>query len=107
MPTFTIQGEIRFVSYITGPAHILLGLRFTVGASSATPSFICKPAAQQWADGKLDENAIAEAVATGVAEVSESLNVAEIVYVADDTPRYPLYAHCAKLLAERFLQGLP
>jgi hypothetical protein len=104
MPTFTSEGERHFVSYITGPSHIRLGLRFSA-SPVPSPEITCQPAIGASDHAAIDERLLLEAVAAGTAEASPLLTIAEVFYVADDSPRYSLYRHCAKLLAERFLQG--
>jgi hypothetical protein len=104
MPTFTTKGDQHFVSYITGPSHILLGLRFS-DVPILRPEIIQQPAVGSCNHGEIDEPSLIEAVIAGTADVSLSLAVAQVIYVADDSPQYSLYRHCAKLLAERFLQG--
>src|SRR5262245_25233926 len=103
MPGFTKKGDTYFCSYITGPSHVLLGLR--LGSPSVIPSMVRLPAKQNCQHGALDEDRIREAVQQGLAQVfarlGVELHVAEISYVADDSPRYEMYQHCAMLLAER------
>jgi len=41
----------------------------------------------------------------GVQEFGAGLYPTTIVYVANDSPRYALYQHCAKLIAERLTAG--
>ena len=57
----------------------------------------------------LEEARIKKAVLDGVAEARQttgfSLHAAEIVYVANDSPRYDIYKHCANLLAQRVAAG--
>ena len=104
MPTFTTEGNRLFVSYITGPSHVRLGLAFSEMAIPL-PTIVCQPPIGTCNHGETEEALLVEAVAAGVAHVNPSLHVAEIVYVANDSPHYSLYRHCARLLAERFLQG--
>jgi hypothetical protein len=55
----------------------------------------------------LDEERIREAVLQGISEAAArlgaELQIAEISYVTDDSPRYEIYQHCAALLAERLI----
>lgn len=104
MPTFTEDGERTFVSYITGPSHVRLGLRFG-DAPVATPALVRQPPMGSCSHGEIDELSLIEAVRAGVVAVSPELHVVEIFYVADDSPRYSLFSQCAKLLAERFKSG--
>ena len=111
MPDFFQQGDVRFVSFITGPCHNLLGLEFgspVVGQ----PVMEAKPAIGACDHGRIDEVELLKAVVMGVADSSGPgsvpLSVRRIVYVVDDSPRYDIYRHCAKLLASRMrANGLP
>ncbi|MBL9090246.1 MAG: hypothetical protein JNL96_03425 [Planctomycetaceae bacterium] len=104
MPTYTTDGDREFVSVITGPSHVRLGLKFTVGRVES-PVLVKQSPIGDCHCGQLDEAKIVAAVVSAVAEVNQRLGVAEIVYVADDSPRYSLYARCAKLLALRHADG--
>ena len=107
MPQFTKHGHRYFVSYITGPSHVLLGLAF--GQADAAPAIFEIPPVGGCHHGSLDEARIRDAVRGGLADAREraaiTLHATEIVYVADDSPRYDLYRHCAFLLAERVGRG--
>ena len=102
MATFTTDGDTHFVSIVTGPSHVRLGLRFT-DSRVEKPAMVRRPAVGNCDHGALDEAEIASAVASGIADVSLVIYAAEIIYVADDSPRYSLYARCAQLLAQRFV----
>lgn len=110
MPDFFQQGDVRFVSYITGPSHNLLGLEFG-SQLVGQPLMEARPAVGACDHGRIDEAELLKAVLMGVAESSspgsQSLTVRRIVYVVDDSPRYDIYRHCAKLLSRRVLDGLP
>src|ERR1035438_3080227 len=99
MPGFTQKDGRFFVSYITGPSHVLLGLSF--GQSSIEPVMIRQPKSHSCDHGPLDERRIREAVIAGVAAADSNLYPTEIIYVEDDSPRYEMYQHCAFLLAQR------
>lgn len=107
MPVYWKQGPRYYVSYITSPSHVRLGLTFDKHANA--PSLTCEPAIGKGPPTQFDEEKIVEAVLAGVYEVNlehnRHLNVTDIAYVADDSPRYSLYQHCAKLIAERVVQG--
>jgi hypothetical protein len=107
MPHFTKQGHRYFVTYITGPSHVRLGLAF--GASDGEPAMIQRPPVAACDHGRLDEESIRAAVRDGLADARDRAGVTvratEIVYVADDSPRYDIYRHCAFLLAERVGRG--
>jgi hypothetical protein len=106
MPTFTTIGPRHFVSLVTGPSHVRLGVRFST-SPVASPSVVREAPISGCGHGELDEVVIVNAVLAGIAEVSSSLFAAEVIYVADDSPQYSLYTRCAKLLADRFINGLP
>ena len=107
MPQFTKRGHRYFVSYITGPSHVLLGLAF--GQADGEPLLVQKPPVGGCHHVPLDEGRIREAVRDGLADARDragiALHATEIVYVADDSPRYDTYRHCAYLLAERVASG--
>lgn len=111
MPDFFQQGDVRFVSYITGPSHNLLGLEFGCPAVGQ-PLMETRPAVGACDHGRIDEAELLKAVALGLADSSASglkpLAVRRVVYVVDDSPRYDIYRYCARLLASRVLvDGLP
>lgn len=105
MPTYMKDGERHFVSLITGPSHVRLGVEFST-VPVETPRVVCESAIGERVHGKIDETALVSAVRSGIAEVSANLHPAEIVYVDNDSPRYSLFSQCAKLLAERQIQDL-
>lgn len=59
----------------------------------------------------LDPQQILKAVADAATAANEELGTAfypaVIRYVADDSPRYPLYGHCTTLLIRRLACGEP
>jgi hypothetical protein len=103
MPGFTQKDGRYFVSYITGPSHVYLGLAF--GQSPAEPAMIRQPKLGHCDHGPLDEQRIRDAVFAGVAESQSGLHPTEIIYVEDDSARYDIYQHCAFLLAQRVASG--
>jgi hypothetical protein len=103
MPTFIRKDGRYFVSYITGPSHVLLGLSF--GPASTQPALVCKPSASHSDHEPLDESRIREAVMAGVAEAGVQLHPVEIVYCEGDSPCYELYQHCGRVLAQRVASG--
>ena len=107
MPQFSQRNGRFFVSYITGPSHVLLGLAF--GERPATPVLVRQPAVGACSHGQLDEGQILAAVLAGIAaakhETGRTLNPTEIIYVENDSPRYSLYQHCAYLIAQRVTNG--
>lgn len=109
MPSYWTDGGCYFVSYITGPAHVLLGLRLWRGGGEAHVAMTRRPAVGQCGCGPVDEEQVRGAVLTGITSANTALETdwqpTEIVYVEDDTPRYSLYSHCAALIVERVNGG--
>jgi hypothetical protein len=111
MPTFHQQGDVRFVAYITGPTHNLLGLEFA-SCDVGQPVLEARQSTAACSHGRIDEAELVKAVFLGLADAGASgsapLWVRRVVYVVDDSPRYDIYRHCAKLLASRQLHdGIP
>ena len=110
MPTYLQSGEFYGVSYITGPAHVLLQVAFS-SVPVAEPSLVALPAISTLPQTALDpqqiSRAVLDAAATTNAELGTAFFPAVIRYVADDSPRYPLYGHCATLLIRRLASGEP
>lgn len=104
MPQFGHQDGFDTVAYITGPSHLLLGIRFSDQGSESI-ELIKRPRSGTCSPGPLDERRIAEAIRAGVAaanaETGAGLAVAQAFYVERDTPRYDLYQWCAYQLALR------
>ena len=103
MPGFWRQHDRYFVTYITGPSHVLLGLSF--GSAGIEPSLVRLPRAGSCDHGPLDESRIREAVMAGVAAAGVPLHPVEIVYCDGDSPRYEIYQHCGCVLAQRVASG--
>jgi hypothetical protein len=103
MPTFSVEDGRHFVEYVTGPSHIRLGLLLTT-APVENPLIIERPAIGQCTHGEIDRAQLVGAVRAGIACVSATIYAAEIIYVANDSPRYSLFSRCAALLAERFFE---
>ena len=101
MPQFSTDGDLEFVSYVTGPTHVRLGLK--LAKSPRTAVLTRRPAIGGCAHGALDPALVQEATLLGVADASAELFVERIDYVADDSPDDRLYRVCARLLAEKFL----
>lgn len=108
MPSFTTDGRRYFVSFITGPSHVRLGIEWaaepeeSVALERLLPIGGCE-------HGELTETLVAESVDAGIAEANRRLGVAyrpaRILYVANDSPRYDLFQHCASLLVQRHADG--
>jgi hypothetical protein len=101
MPHFSQDGDLDVVSYVTGPKHVRLGLKFAT--SPRTTVLTVRPPIGGCDHGVLDPAKIEDAVLRGVADASAELFVERIEYVANDSPDYVLYNVCARLLAARFL----
>jgi hypothetical protein len=104
MPQFECQQGFDTVAYVTGPSHVLLGIRF--GGAMNTPfELIKRPSVGSCDHALLDERKIIESIEAGVAAANEEtgakLSIAQAFYVEDDSPRYDLFRHCAYLLASR------
>jgi len=110
MPSYTQSGEFYGVSYITGPAHVLLQVSFA-SVPVSEPSLVALPAVSALPHTALDPQQILGAVLSAAtatnAELGTAFFPAVIRYVADDSPRYSLYAHCATLLIRRLASGEP
>jgi hypothetical protein len=106
MPSFTTKNGCYFVSYITGPSHVKLGVRFTDRV--AEPGLIKQPAKGSCFHGLLDEDRIRTAVQDGIAAFQGEgmrLYVEEIIYVENDSPRYDLYRAAAYSLIKHYASG--
>jgi hypothetical protein len=103
MPVFTRKGSRLFITCITGPAHVLLGLSFL--REPIEPVLIRQPYPNRCDHGKLDVARIREAVLSGVAEAKSDLYPSEIIYTEGDSPSYDIYQHCAFLLTQRSALG--
>lgn len=108
MPGFTIMEGRHFITLVTGPAHVLLGIRFSAQPSTAEPALIAWPARDGTAVAALDATRIGAAVAQALAAQRAAGNAVfadEIVYVEDDPPRYDLYRIAAERLVAHYLAG--
>jgi hypothetical protein len=108
MPHYFRSDEFFGVTYITGPSHIALELAFGP-QPDAEPLLIELPCAASAPERTVDPQQIRSAVldasrATN-AELGTSFFPSAIRYVADDSPRYSLYAYCATLLIRRVVSG--
>lgn len=105
MPQFSTKDGRHYVSYITGPRHVLLGVRFS--DQPTTPTMIKQPPIGNCFHDHLDEDKIREAVRSGLEaferETGTKAWVSEIVYVENDSPYYELFGYCSLLLARNFL----
>lgn len=99
MPNIWTRGRSTFVAYITGPTHNLLGLEFGDGQLAVE----ALPARGGCEHGAIDEDLLRKAVADGLRDAESqtgvSLRACRITYVANDSPQYGIYRHCAKLIA--------
>ena len=107
MPGFMTKEGCHFVSYITGPSHILLGIKFTSDPSE--PSIFKTFSQGGCFHGNLDEIKIIAAVTEGLstfrAEFGSDLHAEEIIYVENDSPRYEMFKYTAYLLAKHLTSG--
>ena len=111
MAHFFQRDGVFFVTYVTGPRHVALGLAF--GASSEPFVLIKRKQrpAKPCDHGTLDGQQILEAVRTGLNKATSSLrselHLTKVVYFEGDSPEYGLYGYCAYLIAKRFLENQP
>ncbi len=108
MPQFMTDGRSHFVSYVTGPQHVMLGVEF--GApQGAAPTVIKSPPIGDCSHGTIDERQLVEAVLAGVNEESAKANfhhsVRTITYIENDSPNYSLFQYCAVLLVRALAAG--
>jgi len=104
MPHFRYQHGFDTVSIITGPSHMLLGIRFSE-EPAVTMELIRRPHVGGCGHGILDENRIRESILAGIAaanaKTGAKLTVGQAFNIENDTPRYDLFEHCAFLLASK------
>jgi len=104
MPQFGHQNGFDTVWMITGPSHVLLGIRFSKEAS-VSMELIKRASIGGCIHERLDEKSIADSILAGVAAANAitgaKLVVAEAFYIENDSPRYDLYEQCAFLLASK------
>jgi hypothetical protein len=106
MPQFGHQNGFDTVSIITGPAHVLLGIRFSDSPTELPFVLSMRPAKRTCCGlAPLDADQIREAIVAGVAKAATEGNrpcfIAEAFYIESDSPKYGLYRHAAELLALR------
>jgi len=107
MPGFTVNQGRHYISYITGPSHVLLGIKF--GSRPTQPRIIRTAAHGNCSHGELAEAEIKMAVTKGLEEFRREsgaeLHAEEIVYVENDSPRYDMYTAVAYMLAKHLFNG--
>lgn len=107
MPSFILKDGRHFVAYITGPSHVMLGVKFV--GREVTPTLVRQPPMGTLSHVPLDESqiraAVQEELAAFRAESGLNLHAAEIVYVEDDSPRYSLFRIATQLLARHYRDG--
>ncbi|WP_124543635.1 hypothetical protein [Piscinibacter terrae] len=107
MPSFIAKDGRHFVAYVTGPSHVLLGVRFV--EHPAEPKLVKEAPQGTCSHSPLDElqvrEAVQEALAAFRAEAGANLHAAEIVYVENDSPHYDLFRIAAQLLAKHYVSG--
>jgi hypothetical protein len=89
MPQFGHKDGFDTVALITGPTHVLLGVRF--GDEESTPIELMKrPRVGPCNHGPLNEDRIRESIHAGIAaanaETGARLTVAQAFYVENDSP---------------------
>lgn len=110
MPRFHKQGEHYFVSYVTGPRHVHLGLKLDTNKHSRELKLFAQPALGQCNHDSLDtiklQNAVFEGIKRANAAHGTKFKAAEILYISDDSPEYVLFSICAKLIIDHFKEEL-
>lgn len=101
MPHYRTTGNLTSVSYVTGPRHVWLGLELSTTPHPG-PTVVRRPPNGTCDHGEILEAEVIAAVRRGLR--GTGLSPVRVVFVDNDTPDYGLYAHCAKLLARRFLE---
>lgn len=104
MDQYTQLGDFYGVSYITGPSHVHLRIKFG-GSERVKPRIAILPARNSHAERKLDEGLVRNSVLAGVQianrELGSAYLPARIAFVPDDSPRYEIFQHCAMLIVRR------
>jgi len=107
MPGFFLKEGRHYVSYITGPSHVLLGIKST--SAPTDPSIIKTASTSGCFHEHLDEARIKADVTDGLStfreEFGSHLHAEEIVYVENDSPRYEFFRVVAYLLAKHLSDG--
>ena len=89
------KDNLLMVQYVTGPQHVWLGVRFS---RDQTPTeIVVRSPLGGCSHGTLDQDQIAKAIFAAADEYG--LHPERIEYVANDSPNYEIYKHCARLLA--------
>ena len=108
MPQFGHQDGFDTVSYITGPSHVMLGIRFADEPVTGI-RLVKRPRVGACDHGQLDEVRIIESIRAGIAAANDQTgarqSAVEAFYVENDSPHYELYERCAYLLAMRRAQA--
>lgn len=102
MPQFCISDGVHYVSYVTGPRSLLLGVRFGPATQKPKVSVIrmSNPASEAPA-----EESIISAICAGVGRSFPEQHVQEVVLVDSDSAPISLYEHAAFLLADAVGRG--
>ncbi|MFN3168873.1 MAG: hypothetical protein ACE37H_17625 [Phycisphaeraceae bacterium] len=105
MPAFSREGDLFCAQLITGPSHVWLGVRFAVDPIDK-PSVIKRKPIGSCFHGDLSESEIIHAVTQMIAEIDVGYYASEIEYVANDSPRYGMYARCVELIIRQFGEAI-
>lgn len=90
------KDDLFVVQYVTGPQHVWLAVKFSCG--KLAPTVVRRPPIGECFHGKIDEQRVLESVTAAAEE--QGLHAERIEYVANDSPNYEIYAHCARRLAK-------
>ena len=102
MPSFGRDGDLLTISYIAGPRHVWLGVRFA-DEHVAEPVIVKRPPVGSCDHGVLDPARIVASVVAGAEGTGKFPQ--RIEYVENDSPAYGLYEHCGRLLAQHAANG--
>ena len=101
MPTFNRQGDLFIAALITGPSHVWLGIRFSKRIVEK-PKIVKRQPVGSCSHGELSEESICDTVKRTIDDLEFGRYASEIEYVANDSPRYGMYARCTELIIREF-----
>jgi hypothetical protein len=106
MPSFSKEEKYFFVSYVTGPTHVRLGLALTTSTAVEPLLVVANTHVGDCCHGEIDEVRLKRAVIDGIKTANQTMGTSvqamEIVYIPNDSPRYELFSYCARLIVEHF-----
>jgi hypothetical protein len=90
------KNDLFVVQYVTGPQHVWLAVKFS--CDKHNPTVVKRPPIGGCSHGEIDEQRVVESVTAAAEE--HGLYAERVEYVANDSPNYEIYAHCARSLAK-------